>query len=100
MGDLNEAGDDVSRSVQKLRDRMKRSKSGWGQAHLRKLYEGFGFVGRDVGDHTCYYHPRHSHLRGIVPRHRTVRDYVVAGALEAIDELLGMAEGDSLEDGS
>ena len=76
------------RSALRLFERVRRNKSGWGESHLRKLYEGFGFVARDVGDHVHYRHPDHLGLRGQVPRHRSLRDYVVADAVAAIDELL------------
>jgi hypothetical protein len=92
--------DEFTRSAYKLRDRMLRSKSGWGEAHLRKLYEAFGFVGRDVGDHVCYYHPRFPQIRGQVPRHRHLRDYVVADALDAVDELLRLCGEESHEEES
>ena len=76
------------RSAFKLLARMRRNKSGWGESQLRKLYEGFGFVARDVGNHVHYRHPDHPELRGQVPRHRSLRDYVAAGAVATIDELL------------
>ena len=68
--------------------RMRRNNSGWGESHLRKLPEGFGFVAHDVGSQVHYRHPDHPELRGQVPRHRSLRDYVAADAVAAIDELL------------
>jgi hypothetical protein len=91
---------DYPRSAFKLLDRMRRNKSGWGEQHLRKLYTGFRFVARDVGDHVHYRHPQHPQLRGQVPRHRTLRDYVVADAISTIDELLRIEGGTHGEQGS
>jgi len=85
------------RSVHKLLDKMRRSRYGWGEVQLRKLYEGFGFAGRDVGNHVCYHHPSHPDLRGQVPRHRSLREYVVADAILAIEELL-RREGEETDD--
>ena len=82
------AASPLPRSALKLLERMRRSRSGWGESHLRKLFEGFGFVARDVGNHVHYRHPDHPELRGQVPRHRSLRDYVTADAVAAIDELL------------
>ena len=81
-----------SRSAAKLLERMRRSRFGWGEAQLRTLFEGFGFAGRDVGDHVCYHHPSHPDLRGMVPRHRSLREYVVSDAIDAVDELLRREE--------
>ena len=88
MTAVDDRGSAYSRSAHKLLDRMRQSRSGWGEAEVRKLYDRFGFVGRDVGDHVCYYHPFHRDLHGQVPRHRSLRDYVVDDAVDAIDELL------------
>jgi len=81
-------GSTYPRSAHKLLGRMRRSRYGWGEGQLRKLYEGFGFEGRDVGNHVCYYHPSHPDLRRQVPRHRDLREYVVADAIDAVEELL------------
>lgn len=97
----NARGADASfpRSSIKLLERMRRNRSGWGESHLRKLYEGFGFVARDVGNHVHYRHPDHSELRGQVPRHRSLRDYVVADAVATIDALLRLEAKEDHEQG-
>ena len=88
------------KSARKLLARMRRNRSGWGEAQVRKLYEGFGFIARDVGNHVHYRHPEHSGLRGQVPRHRSLRDYVIADAVATIDELLRLQGEGQSEDGS
>jgi len=90
--------DGYAKSVLKLLSRMRRSKSGYGESQLRKLYEGFGFIGRDKGDHVFYYHPDYPRVRGLVPRHRHLRDYVVSDAIDAIDELLALREEEANEE--
>jgi hypothetical protein len=83
-----DAASPFTRSALRLLERVRRNKSGWGESHLSKLYEGFGFVARDVGNHVHYRHPDHPQVGGQVPRHRSLRDYVVADAVATIDELL------------
>lgn len=94
------SGGAYPRSVHKLLDKMRRSRYGWGEVQLRKLYEGFGFAGRDVGDHVCYHHPSHPDLRGQVPRHRSLREYVVSDAIEAVEELLRRDGKEAGDEGS
>lgn len=88
------------KSARKLLERMRRNRSGWGEAHARKLYESFGFIARDVGNHVHYRHPDYLRLRGQVPRHRSLRDYVVADAVATIDELLRLQGEEQREQGS
>jgi len=92
--------DAYPKSARKLYERMRRNKSGWGEKQVRKLYEGFGFVARDVGNHVHYRHSDYPQLRGQVPRHRSLRDYVVADAVATIDELLRLQGGEPREQGS
>ncbi len=42
---------------QDLLDKMRVSKNGWGASDLRRLYESFGFVGKEASNHTIYKHP-------------------------------------------
>lgn len=71
----------------KLRERMRQSKSGWGNEDLHKLYTGFGFTCRRGAKHDLYAHPIHKHLRATVSRSRDLPTGYIETALQLLDEL-------------
>ena len=83
-----------SRAAAALLTRMRRSAVGWSSADFQRLYLGCGFVMRERGDHTVYYHPRHAWLRASVPRHRELRAWVAREAVALIEELLRLQEAE------
>src|SRR5208282_1020952 len=46
-----------STRARKLLERMKETKSGWGEKDLEAVYVGYGFVFRDGAKHRIYSHP-------------------------------------------
>lgn len=77
----------MSTNALKLLERMRRTKSGWGQKHFHQLLSGFGF--KEAGKkHAIYTHPEHPEFRVTVPRHKSVREYVTARVVKVVDELL------------
>lgn len=77
----------------KLLERMRRSRSGWGQQHFKRVYTAFGFVGHERAKHVLYDHPEHPDLVANVPRHDSLRDWVADDAIALIDELLKREAG-------
>jgi hypothetical protein len=72
---------------EKLRGRMAASKSGWGWRDLDRLYASYGFVKREGGKHTVYWHPEHPRLLATVARHRSLPAGYVRTALRLIGDL-------------
>ncbi|MGI8926461.1 MAG: hypothetical protein ACR2HN_07410 [Tepidiformaceae bacterium] len=60
----------AGRAATRLLEQMRRSKSGWGQDDLDKLYLGFGPERHEGSRHRVYIHPRYpAGLRAAVARH-------------------------------
>lgn len=68
-------------------EQMRVSKHGWGASDLRRLYEGFGFVGREGRRHTIYKHPLYPFLRATVARHNKLAVGYIQDAVKLIDKL-------------
>jgi hypothetical protein len=83
-----------SRGAVTLLERMRRTPAGWTFADFERLYSGFGFVSRNRGAHTVYFHPRYPWLRGSVPRHRVLKTWVTRKAIALIDEFLRLQEAE------
>ncbi|CAN5812510.1 hypothetical protein BH23GEM7_BH23GEM7_14200 [soil metagenome] len=65
--------------------RMMRSKAGWGQADLERLYLSFGFDKREGGKHSVYVHPADPRqLRATVARHTSLPTGYVQTAIRLI----------------
>lgn len=82
--------------AEKLLDRMRHSKYGWGFEDLETLYIGFGFSHRDKGKHRVYFNPKYPELIATVARHRTLAVGYIQKAILLIDrlrELEGAGEG-------
>lgn len=80
-------------SADKLLEKMRQSKYGWGYNDLHRLYQGFGFKFREGSDHTVYYHPAYPTLIATVARHRSLAVGYVQTALKLIDELQRLQGG-------
>jgi hypothetical protein len=77
---------------EKLRERMQRSKAGWGQNDLETLYLSYGFTFRDGGPHRIYKHLKYPILRATVSRHSDLPIGYVQTALKLIRQLEQMEE--------
>ncbi len=73
--------------AEKLLQRMKQSKAGWGQDDLDRLYRGFGFQVKEGHSHRIYFHSKHLGLRATVARHRKLPIGYIQTAIRLIDEL-------------
>jgi len=80
---------------EKLRNRMLASKSGWGWKDLDRLYASYGFVRREGGKHSVYWHPDHPGLAATVARHRSLPAGYVRTALKLIGRLEQLSQGRS-----
>lgn len=68
--------------------RMVRSKTGWGQRDLERLYLSFGFDMREGGNHTLYSHPADRRvLRATVARHSPLPIGYIQTAIKLIRHL-------------
>jgi len=73
-------------AAEKLLERMRRTKEGWGQKDFETLYLGFGFEYREGRDRV-YIHRKYRHLRAIVARHNQLATGYATTAVRLIDEL-------------
>jgi hypothetical protein len=80
----------------KLLERMRNSKYGWGADDLHALYVGFGFDHRQGGNHIIYIHPEFPELRATVARHGTLAVGYIQHAISLIDRLKELKEAGSL----
>lgn len=76
----------------KLFERMLKSRFGWKEQDVERLYLGFGFRIDERTRHRKYWHPRHPELFAIVPRHRDVKAVYIAYAVRLIKQLKEMEE--------
>lgn len=81
-------------SADKLFIRMLQSKTGWGFNDLDSLYRGFGFEVREGGKHTMYIHPKFPELRATVARHRSLPVGYIQHALQLIEKLKDLEQGE------
>ncbi len=78
--------------AEKLLERMRASKAGWGVADLEALYLGFGFHFREGARHRLYFHPQHPELFAPVGRHRSLAKGYISAAVRLIDRLKEIEE--------
>ena len=78
--------------AEKLLERMRRSQSGWKCKDVETLLYGFGFAGRQGGNHTIFAHPVYPKLRYTLPRHRGIRKQYVKDAVRIVDKLLELED--------
>lgn len=80
-----------------LLERMRRTRSGWGEDDLDRLYRSFGFreITRPRAPHRVYVHPDYPDLRATVARKRSLAKGYATTAVRIIDKLLARrrAEG-------
>lgn len=74
-------------SALKLLERMRNTRSGWGQNDFDLLFSGFGFISKGR-KHAIYFHPKFPDLAMGVPRHNKLKEWVARDAVKLIDELL------------
>lgn len=85
----------MARSADKLLEDMRRTKTGWNQKHFETLFLGFGFEKKGK-KHDIYIHPKYPKIRGSIPRHKKLKEWVASEAVKAIDALKAeQAKGDS-----
>ena len=77
-------------SVERLLERMRRSKAGWVSDDLEKLYVGLGFEMREGGKHRIYIHPKFPELRATVTRSRSLAKGYIEHALHLAKRLKEM----------
>jgi hypothetical protein len=80
----------MSNSNLELLERMRHTRSGWGEEDLDKLYRSFGFreITRPRAPHRVYVHPDHPDLRATVARKRSLPKGYATAAVRTIDKLL------------
>lgn len=76
--------------VDRLLEKMRRSKAGWTFTDLERLYIGLGFEIREGGKHRIYVHPKFPQLRATVTRSRSLAKVYIDHALGLADRLLKM----------
>ena len=74
----------------KLLEQMRRTRSGWGENDLDRLYRSFGFreITRPRAPHRVYVHPEFSDLRATVGRHSSLAKGYATTAVRLIDTLV------------
>lgn len=73
-----------------LLERMRRTRSGWGEDDLDRLYRSFGFreITRPRAPHRVYVHPDYPDLRATVARKKSLPKGYATTAVRIIDKLL------------
>ncbi len=73
-----------------LLERMRRTRSGWGEDDLDRLYRSFSFreITRPRAPHRVYVHPAHPDLRATVARKKSLPKGYPTTAVRIIDQLL------------
>lgn len=73
-------------AAEKLLERMRASKAGWGEKDLETLYLGFGFQVREGSRHRFFYHPKYPQLYATVARHNSLAKGYIATAVKLVDQ--------------
>jgi hypothetical protein len=76
-----------SNGARKLLERMRSTKSGWGEKDLEAVYLGYGFTFRDGAKHRMYTHPDFPQLHTTVSRQRDLPPGYAQEAVKLIAEL-------------
>ena len=74
-------------AAQKLLERMKNTKSGWGQKDFDLLFRGHDFEFREGKKHRIYWHPQFPELMISVPRHDSLKEWVARDAIKILSKL-------------
>jgi hypothetical protein len=80
-------------AAEKLFERMKRTKSGWGENDFRTLYTGYGFIESEGGKHIRFAHPTYPELYATVARQRSLPPGYAQTAVRLITRLLELEGG-------
>ncbi len=78
---------------EKLLERMRQTRFGWGQDAFRRLYRAYGFEVIEGGRHIVVRHPEFPDLNTIVTRHDELDPAYARTAVRLIDELLRRKAG-------
>lgn len=91
----DEGGVPMAGGGSELLERMRRTRSGWSEVDLDKLYRSFGFreITRPRAPHRVYVHPEHPDLRATVARKKSLPKGYVTTAVRLIDRLLEREKG-------
>jgi hypothetical protein len=81
-------------AAEKLFERMKRTKSGWGENDFRTLYTGYGFSESEGSKHLRFAHPRFPDLYATVARQRSLPPGYAQTAVRLITRLQDLEGGD------
>lgn len=73
---------------EKLLERMRRTRFGWGQDDFRHLYRAYGFEVIEGVRHIVVRHPDHPDLNTTVARHEELDPAYARTAVRLIEELL------------
>ena len=84
--------------VDRLLERMRRSKAGWTFHDLETLYLGLGFEFDEGGKHRLYIHPKYPILRAAVTRSRSLAVGYVDHAVKLADKLKELEAKNSEQD--
>lgn len=77
----------MSTAAEKLLERMRQTKQGWGPDDLHTLYLGFGFWCREGAKHRVYIHTEYPELRATVSRQRSLPIGYVQHAISLVERL-------------
>ena len=79
--------------AEKLLERMRQTRFGWGQDDFRPLYRRYGFEVIEGARHIVVRHPRFPDLNTTVPRHENLDPTYARTAVSLIDELFRRLAG-------
>lgn len=74
-------------SIDRLLERMQRSKAGWRFTDLEKVYLGLGFEAYEGAKHRLYIHPKFPQLRATVTRSSSLPIGYISHALRLAEKL-------------
>lgn len=78
-------------AARKLLERMRETKTGWGERDIETVYLGHGFTYRDGAKHRVYSHPSFPHLRTSVSRQTELKPPYVRDAIRLIEEAVALS---------
>lgn len=73
---------------QKLLDKMRASRFGWGADDIHRLLSSYDFQWREGGKHRVYWHPKLKEKPVMVGRHKPLGPGYVRDAIAAAQDLL------------
>jgi hypothetical protein len=87
----------MARGDYELLERMRRTRSGWGEKELDRLYRSFDFreITRPRAPHRIYVHPDYPDLRATVARKKSLPKGYATTAVRLIDKLKEREKGGS-----